>query len=192
MALSTAQRPLVYRALAETPAMRMLGFALLALAGSLLITVSAQIKVPFFPVPMTMQTLAVFVIAAAYGLRLGAATVAFYLAQGAVGLPVFTGGAGLAYLAGPTGGFLIGFLAAAVIIGFAVDRGWGSNPLKLFGATLLGAIVLMVIGYFWLSGIIGPQKAWQFGVQPFLLGELTKVVLASALIPAATALLTRK
>ncbi|MEO1701110.1 MAG: biotin transporter BioY [Pseudomonadota bacterium] len=192
MALSTAQRPLVYRALAETPAMRMLGFALLALAGSLLITVSAQIKVPFFPVPMTMQTLAVFVIAAAYGLRLGAATVAFYLAQGAVGLPVFTGGAGLAYLAGPTGGFLIGFLTAAVIIGFAVDRGWGSNPLKLFGATLLGAIVLMVIGYFWLSGIIGAQKAWQFGVQPFLLGELTKVVLASALIPAATALLTRK
>ena len=192
MALSNAQQPLVYRALSETPAMRMLGFLLLALAGALLITVSAQIKVPFIPVPMTMQTLAVFVIAAAYGLRLGAATVALYLAQGAIGLPVFTGGAGLAYLAGPTGGFLIGFLAAVIIIGFAVDRGWGSNPLKLFGATLIGAIVLMALGFAWLAGIIGVEKAWVAGVQPFLLGELTKVILASALIPAATALLTRK
>ncbi|MEL6435815.1 MAG: biotin transporter BioY [Pseudomonadota bacterium] len=192
MSLSTTQQPLIYGALAETPVLRLTGFLLLALAGSLLIAVAGQIKVPFYPVPMTMQTLAVFMIAAAYGLRLGAATVALYLAQGAVGLPVFTGGAGLAYMMGPTGGFLAGFLVAAIIIGYAVDRGWGANAFKLFGATLLGMIVLMGMGYAWLSGLIGTEKAWQFGVQPFMLGELTKVVLASALIPAATALLTRK
>ncbi|MEL6919643.1 MAG: biotin transporter BioY [Pseudomonadota bacterium] len=192
MALTTTHQPLVYRALAQTPAMRLTGYLLLALAGSLLIAIAGQIKVPFYPVPMTMQTLAVFVIAAAYGLRLGAATVALYLAQGAIGLPVFTGGAGLAYMAGPTGGFLAGFLVAAIIIGYAVDRGWGANAFKLFAATLLGAVVLMTMGYAWLSGLIGTEKAWQFGVQPFLLGEFTKVVLASALIPAATALFARK
>lgn len=184
MATSTTAKALIYRALPDQNTMRIAGYVLLALAGSLLIAIAGQIKVPFYPVPATLQTLAVFVIAAAYGRNLAAATVALYLAQGAMGLPVFTGGAGLAYLAGPTGGFLIGFLVAAIVIGSAVDRGWGQNPFKLFAATLFGAILLMGLGYLWLAGLIGAEKAWIAGVAPFALGELTKAALASALIPA--------
>jgi biotin transport system substrate-specific component len=192
MATSTSAQALVYRALPEASVTRIAGLVVLAIAGSLLLTISGQIKVPFYPVPATLQTLAVFMIAAAYGRNLAVATVALYLAQGAAGLPVFTGGAGLAYMAGPTGGFLAGFLVAAAVIGSAVDRGWGANAFKLFGATLLGAVLLMGLGYLWLSGLIGAEKAWTFGVAPFALGELTKVVLASALIPAVAAIFRRK
>lgn len=94
----------------------------LMLVGSLLLAISAKIQVPFYPVPMTMQTFAVLVIGMAYGWRLGGATVLLYLAEGAAGMPVFASGAGLAYLAGPTGGYLVGFLASAVLVGFLADR----------------------------------------------------------------------
>ena len=191
MSVSSHTAPIALRAIPNEGAMRLVGLALLAVAGSLLIALAGQIKVPFYPVPATLQTLVIFMIAAAYGLRLGSATVALYLAQGALGLPVFTGGAGLAYMMGPTGGFLAGFLVAAIIIGSAADRGWTSNAFKLFGATLIGAAVLMALGYAWLSGLIGAEAAWIAGVQPFILSELTKVVLASALIPATVALLRR-
>ena len=192
MATTSSAQALVYRALPDTSARRIAGFVLLAVLGSLLLTVSARITVPFYPVPATLQTLAVFLIAAAYGRNLAVGTVALYLAQGAAGLPVFTGGAGLAYMAGPTGGFLAGFLVAAFVIGTAVDRGWGTNAFKLFGAALLGAVLLLGMGYLWLAGLIGVEKAWTFGVAPFALGELTKVALASALIPALTAFFRRK
>lgn len=192
MAISSNAQAPVYGAVPGEGAMRLVVLVLLAIAGSLLIALAGQIKVPFYPVPATLQTLAVFVIGAAYGLRLGGATVAFYLAQGALGLPVFTGGAGLAYMAGPTGGFLAGFLAAAVIIGWAADRGWARKPFKLFAATVVGGTVLLALGHAWLSGLIGPEKAWLAGVRPFILPELTKAALASALIPALAALFHRR
>ena len=188
---SNAQAP-IYGAIPGEGAMRLAVFAFLAIAGSWLLAVSGQIKVPFYPVPATLQTLVIFMIGATYGMRLAGATVLLYLAQGAVGLPVFTGGAGLAYMMGPTGGFLAGFVVAAVMIGWAADRGWARNPFKLFAVTLVAATVLMALGYAWLSGLIGPETAWLAGVQPFLLSELTKVVLASALVPALAALFRRR
>lgn len=191
MSLSPAHQPLVYRALPETRAMRFAGFALLAIVGSLLITIAGQIKVPFYPVPATLQTLAVFIIAAAYGRNLAVATVLAYLAQGALGLPVFTGGAGIAYMAGPTGGFLIGFGVAAYIIGQGADWGFARNPLKLFAVTIIGAGALMLVGFAWLGVLFGAGKAWAI-VQPFLLPELTKVVLASALLPAIGGFFTKR
>lgn len=104
---------------------------LLVVAGSIALWISAKIKVPFYPVPMTLQTLALFGIAAAYGLRLGVATVALYLVEGAAGLPVFAGtpekGIGLAYMVGPTGGYLASYLIAAAIVGYAVQRGLGAT-----------------------------------------------------------------
>ena len=104
------------------------GAALLALAGSLLLTLSAKVQVPFYPVPITMQSLVVLCLGATLGARLGAATVVLYLLEGALGLPVFAGtperGIGLAYMAGPTGGYLIGFVAAAYLVGLLAERGW--------------------------------------------------------------------
>lgn len=172
--------------------MRLVVFALLAIAGSLLIALSGQIKVPFYPVPATLQTLACLFIGAAFGLRLGVATVAFYLVQGALGLPVFTGGAGLAYMAGPTGGFLIGFLVCAAAAGWAVDRGWSDKPIRLFAAMVVGSTIMMAMGFGWLSTLIGAEKAWAAGVQPFILPELTKAALASGLIAAIVGLLKRR
>lgn len=103
--------------------LRLLRPVLFAVLGTLLLIASARVQVPFWPVPMTMQTFVVLIIGATCGARLGAATVALYLAQGAVGLPVFAGGGGLAYMAGPTGGYLVGFLVAAVVVGWLAERG---------------------------------------------------------------------
>jgi biotin transport system substrate-specific component len=95
----------------------------LAVIGSILLTISAKIQVPFWPVPMTIQTFVVLVLGVAYGWRLAGATVLLYLAQGALGLPVFAAGGGLAYMAGPTGGYLVGFLLAALVVGWLAERG---------------------------------------------------------------------
>src|SRR5690606_41604108 len=97
--------------------------------GTLLITICAKINVPVWPVPVTLQGFAVAALAAAFGLRIGVATVGLYLLQGMAGLPVFAGGGGVAYIAGPTGGFLVGFLVMAAVIGHAVDRGASGSPL---------------------------------------------------------------
>jgi biotin transport system substrate-specific component len=144
---------------------------------------------------MSMQSLAVFMIAAAFGMRLAVATLLLYLAQGALGFPVFQGtpekGIGLAYILGPTGGYLLGFLAAAAVVGRAADRGWDRDPLMLLGAILVAEAVMMALGFGWLATLIGPEKAWQFGVAPFILPDLVKVGLASALVPAVWTLIPR-
>ena len=144
----------------------------LALAGAALLTLSAKVQVPFYPVPMTMQTFVVLVIGMAFGWRLGTATVVLYLVEGAFGLPVFAGtpakGIGLAYMAGPTGGYLVGFAVAAAFVGYLAERGWDRNLLTTLAAMVAGTALIFIFGYVWLAHLIGFQKAFQFGVLPFM------------------------
>ena len=168
----------------------------LAVAGSLLLTLSAKIQIPFWPVPLTMQTFVVLVIAMAYGSKLGTATMLLYLAEGAVGLPVFSGtpakGIGLAYMAGPTGGYLIGFVVATGLLGFLGSKGWGKSLVTSVSAMLLGIATIYLCGYAWLAQLIGTEKAWLFGIQPFLIGDLLKVLLAAVTLPLVWKLLNKK
>lgn len=157
----------------------------LAVAGSIALTVSAKTHVPFYPVPMTMQTFVVLMLGAVYGPRLGAATVLAYIAEGAMGLPVFVSGAGLAYLAGPTGGYLAGFVAAAYLVGMLAERGFDRRPLTTLVAFLAGTVVLFGLGVAWLSVLFGFDKAIAVGVVPFVPGEALKIALAVAALPLA-------
>jgi biotin transport system substrate-specific component len=163
----------------------------LAIAGVVLLTLSAKLKVPFYPVPMTMQSFTVLVIGVAYGWRLAGTTLLFYLFAGAVGLPVFAGtpekGVGLAYMLGPTGGYLLGFLAAAMLMGFLAERGWGRNGALLCVAMLIGHAVLFAPGVFWLAQHIGFSRAWALGVTPFYLATLLKSALGAAIVRGAWA-----
>jgi len=188
-------RPLVSLALPQKRAARLLTQFSLAVAGTLILTLSAKTKVVFGPVDMSLQTLAVFLIAASFGLRLGVATLLLYLVEGALGLPVFQGtpekGIGIAYMFGPTGGYLVGFVAAAAIVGWAADRGWDRSVVKFLGVVLAAEVVMLAMGFGWLSGLIGLEKAWQFGVVPFIVPDLVKVALASASVPAVWSLLAK-
>lgn len=196
MAIAVTQRPLVSLAFPEDRYARLAVQAMLAIAGSLLLALSAKTKVVLGPVDMSLQTLAVLAIGASFGLRLGVATLLLYLAEGAMGFPVFQStpekGVGLAYMMGPTGGYLIGFVAMAAIVGWAADRGWDRSPFKLFAAALVAEVVMMAMGFSWLAGLIGSEKAWQFGVLPFIVPDLVKVALAAAIVPAVWSLFTRK
>lgn len=188
MAVATTMRPLVSLALPQNRAARLGVQLFLAITGTLLLTLSAKTKVVLGPVDMNLQTLAVPLIAAAFGWRLGLATVLLYLAEGAAGLPVFQStpekGIGIAYMMGTTGGYLAGFVAMAAIVGWAADRGWDRSPVKLFGAMFAAEVIMMAMGFAWLAGLIGPEKSWQFGVLPFIVPDLIKVALAAALVPA--------
>jgi biotin transport system substrate-specific component len=163
----------------------------LAVIGSILLTISAKIQVPFWPVPMTMQTLVVLVLGVAYGWRLAGATVLLYLAQGALSLPVFAGGGGLAYMSGPTGGYLVGFLLAAVAVGWLAERGWARSVASTFAAMLIGTVIVFACGIAWLGTLIGLPQAINAGLMPFLLSEAVKVGLGTALVPFAWRLLQR-
>ena len=159
----------------------------LVLAGSLLLTLSAKIQVPFYPVPMTLQTLVVLLIGVSYGWRLGFATVLAYLAQGAMGLPVFAGtpekGLGLLYMAGPTGGYLVGFALAAGLTGWLAERGLDRSVIGTAIAMIAGNLVIYVFGLAWLANFVGFEKAVTLGVIPFLFGDLVKIMLATASLP---------
>ncbi|CAH2396589.1 Biotin transporter [Mesorhizobium ventifaucium] len=193
--MAIATTPLVSLALPEKGAARLATQLLLAIVGTLLLTLSAKTRVLLGPVDISMQTLAVFLIAAAFGMRLGVATLLLYMAEGAIGLPVFQGtpekGIGIAYMLGSTGGYLAGFVVMAAIVGWAADRGWDRHPIKLFNAMLVAEIVMMAMGFAWLALLIGPEKSWQFGVVPFIVGDLIKVGLAASLVPAVWSLLKR-
>jgi len=173
-----------------------LRLAILALAGTALLTLSAKVQVPFWPVPLTMQTFAVLAIGMAYGWRLGGATLLLYMAEGAAGLPVFAGtpekGIGLAYMMGGTGGYLLGFVAAAMLTGWLAERGWDRKATTTALAMLLGNIVIYVPGVLWLGALFGwdkPILAW--GLTPFLAGDLVKLLLATAVMPMAWTALRR-
>lgn len=151
------------------------------LIGSWLLAASAWIEAPMWPVPMTAQTYAVLLIGAACGARLGAATVGAYLIQGALGLPVFAGGdAGAAHLAGPTGGYLIGFLAAAALVGWLVERGWNARFVSLLAAMAAGHAVVFALGVVHLSVFVGPEAALATGFTPFIAGAIVKTFAAAA------------
>lgn len=156
--------------------------AVLVLFGVALLTLAAKVQVPFWPVPMTLQTLAVLLIGASYGARLAGITVGSYLAVGAVGAPVFATGAGLAYMLGPTGGYLLGFFVAAVLLGHLADRGMGRSLLSALALFAIGEIVIFAIGTAWLASLIGLDRAIAAGLMPFIPAEILKVALASAIL----------
>ena len=156
----------------------------LLFAGVVVLAICAQLKVPFYPVPITMQTLAVMLIGFTYGARLGSSTVLVYLSLGAIGAPVFAGGAGLAYMSGPTGGYLFGFLVAVYIIGYVTEKGYGRTFISTLLLALLGTIVFYVFGVAWLTTILGFEKAIKFGLIPFLYGDVLKMFLLAFSIPA--------
>ena len=153
------------------------------LAGIALLTASAHIKIPFYPVPLTMQTLIVLGIGMTYGVRLGGVTLLGYLAAGFIGLPVFAGGAGMAYMMGPTGGYLAGFFAAAVVLGALAERGWTRSWATAAAAMLMGNVIIYLLGVGWLTSLIGLEKAVQFGLLPFLYGDALKLIIAALGVP---------
>lgn len=168
---------------------------ILVALGTALLALSAKINLPLPYVPMTLQTLVVLMIGAAYGWRLGTATVIAYLAEGAIGLPVFAGPVGgLAPLLGPTAGYLAGFVAAAFITGWLSERGWDRSVPRLFVAMGLGHIVILAAGFAWLAfGMkLGVEKAWLVGIAPFAAASVIKNALGAALVPAIRYMLERR
>ena len=175
-------------------ASRLARAAVLAVLGSVLLTLSAKVQVPFYPVPLTMQTLVVLLIGMAFGARLGAATVMLYLVEGAAGLPVFAGtpekGIGLAYMMGPTGGYLLGFALAAAIAGWIVERRRDAAGLAL--AVVAGTIAIYAPGLLWLASFVGWAQALALGLVPFVWGDLLKAGLAFTLALGGAAMVRRR
>jgi biotin transport system substrate-specific component len=169
--------------------------ALLIALGTALLTLSAKINLPLPYVPMTLQTLVVLMIGAAYGWRLGGATVMAYLAEGAIGVPVFAGPiGGLAPFVGPTAGYLVGFAIAALVTGALSERGWDRSMPRLFVAMGLGHIIILGCGLAWLAfGMkLGLEKAWLVGIAPFITASLIKNALGAMAVPAIRRLLDRR
>jgi biotin transport system substrate-specific component len=168
----------------------------LIVAGSVVLALSSKISVPFWPVPMTMQPLAVLLIGMLGGARIGVATVLLYLIEGAGGLPVFSGtpekGLGLAYMAGPTGGYLAGFLLSAALTGALADRGLTRTLVPALFVAIAGLACIYAPGVAWLAKFVGPDKALTIGVMPFLLGDALKVCVAALAVTAATGVASKR
>ncbi|MEO8759199.1 MAG: biotin transporter BioY [Devosia sp.] len=173
----------------KTNTERLLSNVAMVLIGTLLITAAAKINVPTWPVPVTLQSFAVAVLAASFGWRIGVATVVAYLVEGAIGVPVFATGGGIAYLMGPTGGFLLGFIPMAYIIGRTTDLGGSSRVLMLALAMLIADALLFILGFAWLLDL-GSNAAWldhtnllgsafTKAVQPFLIWDALKMIFAA-------------
>ena len=166
------------KSLRETKILKYLFFALL---GSIVLAISSKIKIPFYPVPMTMQTLIVLMIGIAFGWKMALATISLYLFEGIIGLPVFSGtpekGVGLVYFMGPTMGYLLGFIRAGYLAGkFVYDNNLVKTFFKLFFATSF----IYILGMLWLGSLIGWDKPiFELGAQPFLLAELFKILIAT-------------
>ena len=181
----------------RSQAARLLSNIVLVVLGTLILAASAKFKVPLPPVPFTMQTLAVAVLAAGLGWRLGVATVALYLIEGLSGLPVFANGGGFAYVFSPTFGFLVGYLPMALLIGWAADRGIAGNVALLFAVMVAGDAIAFACGFGWLLAVAnsiqasgGELPSWLKGgdlltvayngaVKPFILWDLLKMAFAA-------------
>ena len=163
---------------------RILKYILIVFLGSILLTISSKIKIPFYPVPMTMQTFVVLFLGISFGYKIGLATVSLYLIEGIVGLPVFSNspekGVGLIYFTGPTMGYLIGFLVTVFVAGkLKYDNNIFINFFKLTFAVSF----IYILGILWLGGLLGWDKPiFKLGAQPFLLAELFKILLATLAI----------
>ena len=163
--------------------LRILKYILIVFLGSILLTISSKIKIPFYPVPMTMQTFVVLFLGMSFGYKIGLATVGLYLLEGIIGLPVFSNspekGVGLVYFTGPTMGYLIGFLIATFLAGYFKFEG---NLLNSFIKLLISVSTIYILGIFWLGSLIGWDKPIiQLGVTPFLLAEMFKIVILTLL-----------
>lgn len=161
---------------------------LLVLAGIIVLTIAAKIRIPMWPVPITMQTFAVLTIGATFGARLGLITLLGYLALGAAGVAVFAGDAsGLAYIAGPTGGYLLGFAVAAMVMGMLARRGWDKSVSGMAAAMLAGTATIYGFGLLWMSYLFladkGAMWVFQYGMGNFLVGDALKLVLAALIVP---------
>ena len=156
---------------------------LLVLFGTFLLAISAKIQVPFWPVPMTMQTFVIFLIGMTYSVRLSFITVSMYLFEGALGLPVFASGGGVAYLVGPTSGYLYGMLISSVVISYLANLGFSKTYFKTSISLLIGSFIIFLFGILYLGSIIGYEKAIIAGLLPFIPSEIFKIALAVSLIP---------
>ena len=157
---------------------------ILVFFGVLFLSVSSYIKIPFYPVPLTMQTLAVLLIAMSYGFSRGTLTVSTYLSLGFVGMPVFASGSGIAYMFGPTGGYLIGFLFATVVIGYLSDRGMSKKWSYTILCMLAGNIIIYIFGLVHLQNLlnINLTRTLEIGLYPFIYGDFLKIILAASLM----------
>ena len=180
-------------AVKKTELNKIIKIVIIAILGTLLLTISAKIKIPFYPVPMTMQTFVVLFLGLAFGYKIGLATVTLYLLEGIFGLPVFANspekGIGLIYFTGPTMGYLIGFLVAVYFAGVHKDLINFSNykyinALTVFSSLIVSVSIIYILGLLWLGYLIGWDKPiFKLGAQPFLLAELFKLFLLTALYP---------
>ncbi len=176
------------RARTLVPALPRWGEVGVVVAASAFVALMAQVSVPlpFSPVPITGQTFAVLLVGAALGARRGAAALALYLLEGALGLPVFAGGSGgLTRLLGPTGGYLVGFVAMAWVVGALAERNWDRRWRTAWLAFLAGEVVLYLCGLPWLARFVGGERALALGLWPFVPGDILKAVLAGVALPAA-------
>ena len=163
--------------------------AALVIGGILLLAVAAKIKVPMWPVPVTMGTFAVLAIGAAYGARLGLATILGYMLVGALGFDVFAGSSaeqyGITYMMGGTGGYLVGYVMATVALGWLARRGWDRSVLWMAAAMVVGNALIYAPGLYWLGALYGWDKPiLDWGLTPFLVGDALKLALAALLLPA--------
>ena len=170
---------------------------LIALAGTLLLTLSSKIQIPFYPVPLTMQTFVVLTLGMALGWKLAGFTVLLYLFEGTMGLPVFAGtpekGLGLAYMLGGTGGYLAGFVLGAMLCGYLAQQGWDRRPMTTALAMFLGNIVIYIPGLIWLGVLFGWDKPLlEWGFTPFILGDVVKLALACVTMPIAWKIIGKK
>lgn len=171
----------------------------LVAAGAALTALAAQITIPMWPVPITGQTFAVLLVGTTLGAARGSISMALYMVLGAIGLPIFTAGkSGLAYIAGPTGGYLIGFVLAAALTGWLAQRQWDRKVLGAFVTFLLGSVAIYAVGLPWLSVVLGQlgrpndlMATLQAGLLPFIPGDILKAVLAGALLPTTWKLVNR-
>jgi biotin transport system substrate-specific component len=173
---------------------RILKYILVIFLGSILLTISSKIKIPFYPVPMTMQTFVVLLLGISFGYKIGLATVGLYLFEGMIGLPVFSNspekGVGMIYFTGPTMGYLVGFLSAVFLTGYLKFDDWTKKTDKNLETFFINFIKLLVsvgtiyiFGILWLSNFVGWDKVLLFGVKPFWMAELFKILILAFLIP---------
>jgi biotin transporter BioY len=164
----------------------------LILGGSLLVTLAAHVEIPLEPVPITGQTFAVLLVGALVGSARGALSLAAYLVEGMAGLPVFAGGVGgVSHIVGPSGGYLVGFVVAALVVGWLCERGWDRRLVTAALAMLAGNTVIYLFGLAWLGRFVSPDQVLALGLIPFIPGDVVKLALAALALPGGWALVNR-